>query len=865
MSFGLHELQAVLADWPAVAHWPDKVEDSLLDRICQVLQVAQTGRNPKGWHADLQPLVRHALLRASKAAGKAQRLRVPSVSGWPDLRSWVEHGFEVLDAGPSAFLLNALEWYPVWLGSGEGGVFSDAFSNNVVRRESRCPADPFVKDATGFESYSSPGQREAVRAAFLIPEGDTLMVNLPTGSGKSLVGQTPALVHKEDGHLTLFVVPTVALALDQARAMRELFRRQDPSRPDWPLAWFGGLSQEQRSEIRQRLRNGTQRILFTSPEALTTSLLRAVLETATLGMLRYLVIDEAHLITQWGDEFRPSFQALAGLRNSMLKLAPRGFRTLLMSATFTEETVETLASLFGPRECVQMVSAVHLRPEPQYWFYGARSAEEKRERVLEALRHAPRPFILYVTKREEVAQWNSVLRGRGGLARIATFDGKTADSERLRIIREWAENHLDGIVATSAFGVGLDKNDVRTVIHATIPETLDRYYQEVGRGGRDGKPSASLLVFEDSDWILPERLARPRIISDELGFSRWRAMYQSSLGTGEDDLWAINIDAVRDGLPGTSEENVNWNMRTLILMARAGLIALEIESNPYDEITSDPAEDVSSLLAAIANVRVRILDNGHLIPEIWEKAISASRYATLQAAERNLGLMRQLLPSSSWVELQVGREVGETLAQLYRIRSARWPVQVSHACGGCPLDRFEAVERSHYADPVTIPVGRVLPSSSEAWIEKFPWLNPAFVFVFYDETRIRDSTRREVMQFAAWLVQSCGVREISINPTSPFAQLPEWSGLYKRMRDKVVLHRSLMESDMEPYSPLARLTVLDLDAPSDLVLGIQMLQRPFHVVLLPLGLPDPGNGQRRLSDVSPHSIRLEALIQEIIQ
>jgi len=864
MSFGLFELQAVLADWTAAQHLPDKVGDSIMDRICQVLRAVQAGRNPKGWQADLQPLVRHALLRAGNEAGKAVRLRVPTGNGWPDRQSWVEHGFEVLEAGPSAFLLNVLEWHPEWLGSGEGGVFSDAFSDNVVRRENRCPADPFVRDATGFHSYSSPGQREAVRAAFLIPEGDTLVVNLPTGSGKSLVGQAPALVHKEDGHLTLFVVPTVALALDQARAMRELFRRQDPSRPDWPLAWFGGLPQEQRSEIRQRLRNGTQRILFTSPEALTTSLLRAVLEIATAGMLRYLVIDEAHLITQWGDEFRPSFQALAGLRHSMLKFAPRGFRTLLMSATFTEETVETLASLFGPRERVQMVSAVHLRPEPQYWFYGAGSAEEKRERVLEALRHAPRPFILYVTKREEVAQWNSLLRGRGGLVRLATFDGKTADSERLRIIGEWAKNRLDGIVATSAFGVGLDKNDVRTVIHATIPETLDRYYQEVGRGGRDGKPSASLLVFESSDWILPERLAKPKIISDQLGFNRWKAMYQSSRKTSEDDLWEIDIDAVHEGLSGGSEYNVNWNMRTLILMARAGLIALELEDNP-EEMSEDPGEDASSLLAAIANVRVRILDNGHLIPETWEKAISASRTATLQAAERNLQMMRQLLPNSSGGYPQVGREVGETLALLYRIRSERWPVQVSHACGGCPRDRFEAVEPSHYADPVPIPVGRVMPFSSEAWMEKFPWLDPAFVFVFYDDTRIGESARQGVMQLASWLVQSCGVREISIDPASPFARLPEWSGLYKRTRDKVVLHRPPMESDMEPYSPLARLTVLDPDAHTDLVLGVQMLQRPFHVVLLPLGMPDPGNAMRRLSDVRPDSIRLEALIQEIIQ
>lgn len=350
MSFGLNELQALLKDWPPPGEFPDRLGDSLMDRICQVLRTAREARGRGGWQADLQPLLRHALLRSGRDAGKALRLKVPAGHGWPGSQSWEGHGFEVLEAGHSAYLLNALDWHPDWLGSGEGGVFSDAFSNRVVRRRKPCPADPFVRDATGFESYSSPGQREAVRAAFLVPEGDTLVVNLPTGSGKSLVGQAPALVYGEEGHLTIFVVPTVALALDQERAMRALFRRQDPSRPDWPLAWFGGLPQEERSEIRQRLRNGTQRILFTSPEALTTSLLRAVLDVAGSGMLRYLVIDEAHLVTQWGDDFRPSFQALAGLRHSMLKLAPRGFRTLLMSATFTEETVETLASLFGPKQ-----------------------------------------------------------------------------------------------------------------------------------------------------------------------------------------------------------------------------------------------------------------------------------------------------------------------------------------------------------------------------------------------------------------------------------------------------------------------------------------------------------------------------------
>ena len=116
-----------------------------------------------------------------------------------------------------------------------------------------------------------------------------------------------------------------------------------------------------------------------------------------------------------------------------------------------------------PDEVVETISAVHLRPEPRYWFHEAQSRNEKEDRVREAIRRAPRPFILYVTTREESARWIRILRNTEGYQRIEKFDGSTPNNFRKKIIDAWATNQIDGIVATSAFGVGIDKSDVKTI------------------------------------------------------------------------------------------------------------------------------------------------------------------------------------------------------------------------------------------------------------------------------------------------------------------------------------------------------------------------------------------------------------------
>jgi ATP-dependent DNA helicase RecQ len=374
-------------------------------------------------------------------------------------------------------------------------AFDDAFRQATVRKDWTTPIDPFLAEPSGFTSYVSPGQREAVRSAFLMRPGDTLIVCLPTGSGKSFVAQAPVLVKGLEGGLTLCIVPTTALALDQARQMSErLVGRARCSTGEFHLAWHAGLSAEGKNLIKAAIRQGRQGVLFCSPEV-TGALLPALYDAARAGLLDYLIVDEAHLLSQWGDGFRPAFQMIAGIRRGLLReCRNERFRTILMSATLTPEAIGTIDALFGPPESVQLVAAVHLRPEPQYWFHREDRSAVKEAKIVEAVRHAPRPLILYVTKRQDAGSWSRRLKAEG-FKGVATFHGKTPDSERLKTIEDWSENRIDIIVATSAFGVGIDKSDVRAVIHAAVPETVDRFYQEVTAPRRDRCLSMVRLIW----------------------------------------------------------------------------------------------------------------------------------------------------------------------------------------------------------------------------------------------------------------------------------------------------------------------------------------------------------------------------------
>ena len=825
--------------------------DRIFDRLTQVLLASQaTGQlhNPQ----DAMALFRHVLRRQSLRGQQAQ-LRLPCGTGWPDRTEWEAFGIRAHSEANEHFLIEARPWHPTWLDDSDKPVFEDIFAERMVRRDWRRPIDPFLGTASGFDTYVSPGQREAVRSAFLLPPGETLLVDLPTGSGKSFVAQAPVLVRGFESGLSLCIVPTTALVLDQARQMRQMLKRRFPRRDVPALAWHAGLGAEERTAIKTAIREGRQGILYCSPEAATGALLPALYDAARAGMISYLIIDEAHLVSQWGDGFRPAFQMLAGVRRGLLDARPGGqhFRTLLMSATLTPDTVKTIDALFGPTRTVQMVASVHLRPEPQYWVHREDNPGEKDRKVLEILKHAPRPFILYVTKRSDAKRWIRLLRGEG-YERIDCFHGETAHTDRLRIIDQWSQGQLDGIVATSAFGVGIDKSDVRTVIHATVPETLDRFYQEVGRGGRDGCSSASFLIYSREDLETANAIASPALISDDLAFERWSTMYGSSAQLDTiGQLLEVDLTVVPPRLRRQSDYNQSWNMRTLIMMARAGM--LELESQPPARIARQEGENESAFelrsdkhwAEYFQHAVVRVSELGHLSRERFEALIHRERQRAFDAATANRKLLDELLDGKT--------EFSKLLDHLYRSNAPGRAVIVSRACGGCPVHRRAGTTDIDYPAPPAYGIEQVGQFDLSLFASRFPQLDLSQPIIMPVDEPVHDAVLIGLLND---FVAMFGVREIATSAT--FRQRnPTLSELYKKSDDHVLLLQTLEEETIHPSSyELPRVTMWTSTAavPPEYLFT---MQRPLHVIITPASTPDRWNTARCIADTGSNVLAVD--------
>ena len=317
-----------------------------------------------------------------------------------------------------------------------------------------------------------PLQKEAIDAAL---DGRDALVVLPTGGGKSLCYQLPPLVL---GRLTVVVSPLIALMQDQVDGLR---LNGVPA-----AATHSNLDADGRRELRELSESGALRLLFVAPERLFRA---DFLDWLGRQDVAAIAIDEAHCISQWGHDFRPEYRRLAELRERF-----DGVPIHAYTATATPRVREDIKAQLALKDPVELVGTFD-RPELTYRVLPRQGLIEQ---VVEAIgRHRDAATIVYCISRKDTETLSAQLQSRGIEAK-AYHAGLPAE-ERTQLSADFRAERLHVVCATVAFGMGIDRSDVRLVVHAAMPKSIEHYQQETGRAGRDGLPSECLLLYSGAD------------------------------------------------------------------------------------------------------------------------------------------------------------------------------------------------------------------------------------------------------------------------------------------------------------------------------------------------------------------------------
>lgn len=406
----------------------------------------------------------------------------------------------------------------------------------------------------GYDDFR-PLQAEIIDS--VLAHRDTLAL-MPTGGGKSICFQVPTLVmanENPDKRLCLVITPLIALMRDQVENLRE--------RGIHAAAIYTGMSYDKQRVALDNCLYGPYHFLYCSPERLESEEFRKRLAELPIGLI---AVDEAHCISQWGYDFRPSYLNIAAVR----KLLP-DVPVLALTATATPETIDDIQDKLGFRERNVLRKSFHR----ENLMYIVRRTDNKAEQVAHILSRVPGSAIVYVRNRKrarELAEW---LAAKG--ESVNFYHAGLTTQERNERQEAWKEGQTRVIVATNAFGMGIDKPDVRVVIHVDVPNTLESYYQEAGRAGRDGKTAYAVLLFNEQE---DKAKAKKRVIDTyppkefvEQVYHKTMDFLQIGAGSGLGHRFALHIDE----LCHVMKLPVIQTYSALHLLTQAGYIHFEEE------------------------------------------------------------------------------------------------------------------------------------------------------------------------------------------------------------------------------------------------------------------------------------------------
>lgn len=327
-----------------------------------------------------------------------------------------------------------------------------------------------LKEYWGFDAFR-PLQQEIIEA---VMRGEDTLALLPTGGGKSLCYQVPALA--QEG-LCLVISPLIALMKDQIEALR--------SKGVMALGIYSGMSRRQIAQTLKNAAYGESRFLYLSPERLETSLFLEFLPALQLSLI---AVDEAHCISQWGYDFRPSYLRIAALRAALPQVP-----LLALTASATPDVQQDICEklqLQTPKRFQQSFA----RPNLSYSVF---CVDSKNAKLVDIMNKVQGVAIVYCKSRKRCTEIAGLLQMHGLSAQF--YHAGLPSEERSKRQEAWIKNNTRVMVCTNAFGMGIDKPDVRLVVHADAPDSLENYYQEAGRAGRDGKKSYAVLLYSEKD------------------------------------------------------------------------------------------------------------------------------------------------------------------------------------------------------------------------------------------------------------------------------------------------------------------------------------------------------------------------------